>query len=385
MHEIIDVASMIPVVGIPFDAANAVIYLAEGNVAEAGMSVVGMVPVFGDALTGSRLALKGGKKIVNGAKALDSVPGGNKIVAQAQKNVNGVGHNAKKVAGDMPTNCFTEGTQIVVGMKYDDNGVFVQYITAKIEDIQVGDLVYSYDTATGEVSQKSVTDTFSNTSNHINLLTIIDDLGNEQVIETTDGHPFWVVTDEPDLSRAARSIIDENGVALYHENLDGNANGYWVHAKDLRVGDVFLGANGELSTLTNTVRVDQECGIGIFNFTVEGNHNYFILAKEYEYGQSCVLVHNTSPVTIEDAAAEISKKINKNRVTIKTPNKEIDYDLVGKPHFDKPTQQAISTPHVHEKPIARGPNGRTSIDTKNATTRPATPQDIRIVKRFLNE
>ena len=61
-------------------------------------------------------------------------------------------------------------------------------------------------------------------------------------------------------------------------------HGYWVEAKDLRVGDVFLGANGELSILTNAVRVEQEGGITVFNFSVEGNHNYFILAKDYEYG-----------------------------------------------------------------------------------------------------
>jgi hypothetical protein len=60
----------------------------------------------------------------------------------------------------------------------------------------------------------------------------------------------------------------------------------------LRVGDVFLGANGELSTLTNAVRVEQSGGIAVFNFSVDGNHNYFILAKEFELGQTAVLVHN---------------------------------------------------------------------------------------------
>ena len=40
------------------------------------------------------------------------------------------------------------------------------------------------------------------------------------------------------------------------------------------------------------MRVEQDGGIAVFNFTVEGNHNYFILAKEYEYGQTCILVHN---------------------------------------------------------------------------------------------
>ena len=114
----------------------------------------------------------------------------------------------------------------------------------------------------------------------------------EQIIKTTDGHPFWVVTDTPDLERAARSVVDENGFILYHENVAPGLNGFWVEAKDLKVGDVFLGASGELSMLTNIVRVEQSGGIAVFNFTVEGNHNYFILAKEYEFGQSCILVHN---------------------------------------------------------------------------------------------
>ena len=120
-------------------------------------------------------------------------------------------------------------------------------------------------------------------------MTIVDEFGVEQVIETTDVHPFWVVTDEPDLSRAARSFAD----GMYHENLEGNEHGYYVEAKDLRVGDVFLGANGELSTLVATERLVDS--IAVFNFRVDGNHNYFILAKEYDYGQTCVLVHNSEP------------------------------------------------------------------------------------------
>ncbi len=71
-------------------------------------------------------------------------------------------------------------------------------------------------------------------------------------------------------------------------------NGYWVEAKDLRVGDVFLGADGKLSTLTNVVRLEVAGGISVFNFTVQGNHNYFVLAKEYDLGQACVLVHNAN-------------------------------------------------------------------------------------------
>jgi len=188
--------------------------------------------------------------------------------------------------------CFTAGTQVIVGQELTEDGLFVQYVTVNIEDVKVGDWVYSYDTTTGEVSQRQVTATFERRSDHLNYLTIIDAKGKEQTLETTDGHPFWVVTDNPDLSRAAREVVDENGVILYHENLAPGLNGFWVEAKDLKVGDVFLGVNGELSTLTNIVRIELEEEISVFNFSVEGNHNYFVLAKEYEYGQSSILVHN---------------------------------------------------------------------------------------------
>ncbi len=189
--------------------------------------------------------------------------------------------------------CFTAGTQIVVGLGYDESGNIL-YDTKNIEEIQVGDWVYSYDTATGEYGYREVTNTFVRKSDHVNYLTIVDEQGREQTLETTDGHPFWVVTDEPDLSRAARSVVDENGTWLYHDNLDTGLNGYWVEAKDLRVGDVFLGADGKLSSLTNAVRLEVAGGISVFNFEVEGNHNYFVLAKEYGVGQTCVLVHNAS-------------------------------------------------------------------------------------------
>ena len=169
------------------------------------------------------------------------------------------------------------------------------YTTANIEDIQIGDLVYSYNTQTGETELCEVTTLFNCTTNHLNYLSFTDESKNVQVIESTDAHPFWVVTDDPDFSRAARNMVDENGFILYHENLEPGLKGFWVEAKDLRVGDVFLGANGELSTLTNIVRAEQDDNIAVFNLAIDGNHNYFILAKEYEYGQTCVLVHNADP------------------------------------------------------------------------------------------
>lgn len=83
-----------------------------------------------------------------------------------------------------------------------------------------------------------------------------------------------------------------NGVTIYHENLGVTENGFWVEAKDLRNGDVFLDANGKLSVCTETERVEFSAGITVYNFKVEGNHDYFVIARTDEYGQTCVLVHN---------------------------------------------------------------------------------------------
>ena len=68
--------------------------------------------------------------------------------------------------------------------------------------------------------------------------------------------------------------------------------GFSAGAKDLREGDVFVGANGELSTLVNLERVQFDETIKVYNFTVDGNHNYFVIAKTGDYGQTCILVHN---------------------------------------------------------------------------------------------
>jgi hypothetical protein len=91
--------------------------------------------------------------------------------------------------------------------------------------------------------------------------------GNEQVIATTDEHPFWVVSE---------------------------SGSRYVDAKDLQVGNIFIGANGELTTLTVTNRVGYPDGITVYNFTVADNHNYFVVAslEVYENGASVVLVHN---------------------------------------------------------------------------------------------
>ena len=64
VHTGLDVAGMIPVVGNAADLVNAGIYAAEGDVINAGVSLAGALPG-GQAATGARLAMKGGKRLSN--------------------------------------------------------------------------------------------------------------------------------------------------------------------------------------------------------------------------------------------------------------------------------------------------------------------------------
>ncbi|GHT15617.1 hypothetical protein FACS1894170_13150 [Planctomycetales bacterium] len=278
----LDAAGFLPVVGTAADLINGGIHATRGNYVEAGFSVIAMVPVVGDSVAGARKVAKAADKVGDAAQGTDNLA---KTTGKVSEGVTA----AKCTPGS--STCFTAGTQIVVGVIYNEEDCSVIYVTESIENIEVGDLVYSYDTLTCEVSQKEVTATFVRESDHLNYLTIVDENGSEQIIETTDSHPFWVVTDNPDLSRAAQEIVTENGTTLYHENLGITEFGYF-EAKDLRVGDVFLGANGELSTLVAQERVTFADGIKVYNFTVDGNHNYFVIAQTAEYGQTSILVHN---------------------------------------------------------------------------------------------
>lgn len=73
-------------------------------------------------------------------------------------------------------NCFTAGTKVLT-----DEG------EKPIEDIDVGDMVLAKDEETGEQAYKEVTHLYRNEKDTTYKLSVGD-----QIIETTDNHPFWV-------------------------------------------------------------------------------------------------------------------------------------------------------------------------------------------------
>ncbi len=149
----------------------------------------------------------------------------------------------------------------------------------KIDDLEVGDSVIAYDTATGSPREQKVTHVFRD----ITLVWYEIRVG-EDTLTVTDNHPFW---------------MEERGV--------------WVAAKDLTVGDRLRPIDGELAAIQSIKARQLERSEPIYNIEVAGDHNYFA-------GDAAWLVHNqnssSSSGCIRCLASGINITLKKLRGTV---------------------------------------------------------------------
>lgn len=141
-----------------------------------------------------------------------------------------------------PVACFVAGTMIAVptltGVGYKP-----------IEEISVGDLVYSYNENTGTVGVNMVTEAFVNQSS-----TIVNLCVNGETISTTPNHPFFV------------------------------ADRGWMKAETIIPGMEIMLMDGS-SAVVNSTQLQPIDAVDVYNFTVDNDHTYFV-------GETCLLVHN---------------------------------------------------------------------------------------------
>jgi RHS repeat-associated protein len=79
----------------------------------------------------------------------------------------------------------------------------------------------------------------------------------------------------------------------------------------------------------------------------------------------------------EQAADLLPLNGGRNRVTLRSPNQQMELDFAGKSHGGVPT------PHTKVSPLnSRAPN-QPAYNTKNSPVEPATQQDIRTGRRYL--
>lgn len=139
--------------------------------------------------------------------------------------------------------CFIDGTKVFS----KDN--------LKIDEIEKGDFVYSYNFEKEKIEEKEVLTIFKSRVDRIIKLTLKNIETNLiEDIETTLEHLFYT-------------------------------NGNYKLAKYLKVGDELKSFNNETIEIINVETKKLEKEIFVYNFEVEGNHNYFV-------GENGILVHN---------------------------------------------------------------------------------------------
>ena len=140
--------------------------------------------------------------------------------------------------------CFVKGTKVKT-----ENGF------KNIEDIKIGDKVYSYNLNNNSIELKKVLNTIK--SNTIDTYKVT--MGGKTV-EMSPKHQLY--------------IIDKG----------------WVRAYDLKVNDKLLDVNGKQVSISKIEYKKYDSPIDTYNLTIEGNSNYFVTDIQ-------VLVHNAaSPV-----------------------------------------------------------------------------------------
>jgi RHS repeat-associated protein len=233
------------------DGTNALLYLAQGQWKNAGMSALGAIPLLGT--FASEISL--GAKIADG---LDDA-------SDALRIANGLDDvsDAARIADNVSefSNCFPAGTPVSTsdGLK-------------PIENIGAGDMVWAFDLTSGDWKLRPVLETYAFRHDG-DLVTLTVDGEN---IAATDMHPFWVLKGEKLDSRPRPDHIAEAP--------DGTkVPGRWVDARDLRVGDMLLLKDGR--QLPVTALATKPVSQAVYNFQVDDLHCYAV-------GTSEVLVHN---------------------------------------------------------------------------------------------
>lgn len=140
--------------------------------------------------------------------------------------------------------CFVAGTKVKTENGYKN-----------IEDIKIGEKVYSYNLDNNELELKEVIDTIRSSTIDTYKMTI-----GGKTVEMSPRHQIY--------------IIDKG----------------WTRAYDVKDGDMMLSINGEKIEITNIEYKKYDEPIKTYNLTVEGNSNYFVTDIQ-------VLVHNAPSIS----------------------------------------------------------------------------------------
>ena len=210
------IVGCIPIVGQVADARDLVANIIKGDVEGITLSAIGFIPIVGDIVKRSK---KGAKAATEGLQALKKLGKAGDIIAKyGDDALELFGKVQKAVKNSIPQgfgrvlNAATEAAQslkkrfvsltnaldrkinmaicnlLEAGCFVGETLVSTEYGLKKIENIKIGEKVYTYDLVNREVILKEVTETFNERVSKI----IKIEIENNVIIETTVEHPFYV-------------------------------------------------------------------------------------------------------------------------------------------------------------------------------------------------
>ncbi len=175
--------------------------------------------------------------------------------------------SGKRLKGWLGLNCFPAGTLVACA-----NGL------KKIEEVNGGEAVWSYDFTAGEWVLRHVEMTHTGIFSGQFITLQFED---GTILEVTEDHPIWVTEGENLDARAPLKFHDayeESGLSL---------PGRWVHSQELQVGDkVYVRSGSQLRVERITIREDRA---PVYNLSVSG-------LPYYAVGPLGILVHNSETI-----------------------------------------------------------------------------------------
>ncbi len=178
-----------------------------------------------------------------------------------------------------------------------------------IEQIQIGELVWSRNQITGLMSFNKVLQTINSIDPDTAYVTITDEKGNSQTIVSDSRHPYF--GNYGDDSTPPKPSPEK-------DYLGDMQNAYWINAGDLEVGHKVLDDDGNWQTVTS-VRVEQT-PLNSYNLEVNSDHTFFIRGIG---GLDGIWVHNKN--CFDELPKDVGKPVRidgKDVYTIKDPLNE---------------------------------------------------------------
>ncbi|WP_247695337.1 RHS repeat-associated core domain-containing protein, partial [Streptomyces sp. B93] len=317
-HAALDVAGMVPVIGEAADIANGIWYAAEGNYADAALSMAAAVPGLGAAATAAKYAKKG-------AKAADAIKNSNKASKAKPKHTKPKGEGSKpkskpkskknkKSCPKDKKNSFLPGTKVLMADGSE----------RAIETVGQGEFVLAADPETGHLQARQVIGTISGDgTKHLVTLTVDTDgkggKAKPSEITATAGHPFWL----PDYGRWADAEDLEPGMWLQ------TAAGTWV----------------QITAVDDTRRSQK-----VHNLRVDGQQTYFVLS-----GATPVLVHNATNCEVQAELAQMRQDMNMKSVAQEDADRLVNpkapANTLGRMDFDGGRTSVYGQNGHFERPV----------------------------------